>query len=298
MFKTPWNIAENIDEIRHYLAESSPGYFFVSPLTTIDGKLLAVCPEGVFRLFPFVEGSISHDVLEAATTAREAAQQFGHFTRLLDNFEVNRLKITLPSFHDLALRHRQFLSALENGDRQRIADSRELIAKLQAQIHIVDTYNEIVAKKIIKLRVTHHDTKISNVLFDQQDHGLCVIDLDTLMPGYFISDLGDMMRTYLSPVSEEEQDLEKIIIRDDFYHAVIEGFYNEMKDVMSPDEKKYVFYSGEFMIYMQSLRFLTDHLNGDTYYGAKYPGHNYMRAKNQFDLLEKYMEKKETFNKF
>ncbi len=99
------------------------------------------------------------------------------------------------------------------------------------------------------------------------------------------------MRTYLSPVSEEESDFSKIVVRDDFYKAIVDGYYSEMKEELSETEKSHFFYAGKFMIYMQSLRFLTDHINDDVYYGAKYPGHNLMRAKNQFVLLQRLLEK-------
>ena len=134
-------------------------------------------------------------------------------------------------------------------------------------------------------------------MFDKEGKGLCVIDLDTVMPGYFISDVGDMMRTYLSPVSEEERDFSKIIVRDEFYKAIVQGYFNEMKGELTDTEKNYFFYAGKFMIYMQALRFLTDHLNGDIYYGAKYPGQNFIRAQNQLVLLERLMEKKEALEK-
>ncbi len=114
-----------------------------------------------------------------------------------------------------------------------------------------------------------------------------MIDLDTVMPGYFISDLGDMMRTYLSPVSEEEKNVDKIQVREDYYKAILEGYLSEMKPVFSDAELEHLFFAGQFMIYMQALRFLTDHLLGDTYYGAAYPGHNFVRATNQLTLLEK-----------
>ncbi|MEZ5027700.1 MAG: hypothetical protein R2765_02815 [Ferruginibacter sp.] len=134
-------------------------------------------------------------------------------------------------------------------------------------------------------------------MFDEAGKGLCVIDLDTVMPGYFISDVGDMMRTYLSPVSEEEKDFRKINIRDDFYEAIVKGYYRQMKDELTQTEKKYFFYSGTFMIYMQAIRFLTDYLNNDIYYGAKYPGHNLVRAGNQAVLLQRLLEKEKTFSK-
>jgi hypothetical protein len=119
-----------------------------------------------------------------------------------------------------------------------------------------------------------------------------VIDLDTVMPGYFISDAGDMMRTYLSPVSEEEKDFAKIDIREDFYRAIVNGYYREMNVALTETEQKYFFYSGCFMIYMQALRFLTDFLNNDIYYGQRYPGHNVVRAGNQVILLQRLLDKK------
>jgi Ser/Thr protein kinase RdoA (MazF antagonist) len=164
---------------------------------------------------------------------------------------------------------------------------------LASHVDIATEYGYIKSNPEFKLRVTHHDTKISNVLFDADGKGLCVIDLDTVMPGYFISDVGDMMRTYLSPVSEEENEFGKIEVRDDFYKAIVQGYYNEMKDELTETEKKYFFYAGTFMIYMQALRFLTDYLNDDIYYGAKYPRHNFVRAKNQVVLLEQLLKKKD-----
>jgi hypothetical protein len=111
------------------------------------------------------------------------------------------------------------------------------------------------------------------------------------MPGYFISDFGDMMRTYLSPVSEEEKDLSKIEIRDEYFKAIADGYLSEMGNELSAAEKKYLVYAGKFMVYMQALRFLTDHLNNDAYYGAKYEAHNFIRASNQATLLKKIIEK-------
>ena len=116
------------------------------------------------------------------------------------------------------------------------------------------------------------------------------------MPGFFISDVGDMMRTYLSPASEEEKDFSNIEIRDDFFRAILEGYLNQMNDELSKDEIGHFVYAGKFMIYMQAIRFLTDYINNDIYYGAKYPEHNFVRAGNQLVLLEKLMAKEKRFN--
>src|SRR5688500_12488347 len=129
---------------------------------------------------------------------------------------------------------------------------------------------------------------------DQNDKGLCVIDLDTVMPGYFISDFGDMMRTYLSPVSEEETDFSKIEIRVEYFKAISQGYISEMENVLTPVEKEHLVYAGKFMTYMQALRFLTDYLNNDVYYNSKYEGQNFTRANNQIMLLKKIIEKEKT----
>lgn len=296
VFKEPENIANNISLIGEFLRKNHPAYTFVSPVANSNGdEMIYLKGEGYFRLFPFVAGSHSKDVVETPEQAYEAATQFGRFTRLLNGIDIKKLKLTIPFFHDLTLRYQQFLTALEKGNRERIRESGVLIRSLVAHAGIVTEYGNIIANPEFKLRVTHHDTKISNVLFDKGGNGICVIDLDTVMPGYFISDVGDMMRTYLSPVSEEEKELEKIEVRDEFYKAIVKGYYNEMKEELTETEKKCFFYAGTFMIYMQALRFLTDYLNDDIYYGAKYPRHNFMRAENQLALLEQLMKKKVLF---
>jgi Ser/Thr protein kinase RdoA (MazF antagonist) len=289
VFKDPGAIANNIRLIAGHLKEYHPDYSFMAPLTTIDGQdLYHAEGEGYFRLFPFFNGSHSKDIVQNADQAYEAARQFGLFTRLLSDIDIEKLRITLPNFHDLSLRYNQFENALQNGNPVRIAEADSMIRVLKSYSGIVEEYRKITMMPDFKLRVTHHDTKISNVLFGSSNEGLTVIDLDTVMPGFFISDMGDMMRTYLCPVSEEEKDFSKIHIRTDIYEAIIEGYIAEMHDELSKMEKQYFFYSGKFLIYMQSLRFLTDFLLMDRYYGAKYEGHNLVRAKNQAVLLEEY----------
>ena len=292
VFKDPEDIGFNIRSISNYLQKHHPGYLFMSPIQTIGGEELYKDKEDdYYRVFPFLQNSISFDTVESPVLAREAAHQFALFTKLLSGFDVQILKITLPAFHDLGLRYKQFLLALEEGNPQRIKQSQELVSWLMEQKNIVETYELIVKENKIRTRVTHHDTKCSNVLFDKNNHGLCVIDLDTVMPGYYISDVGDIMRTYLSPTSEEEKDFTKIEIRVDYFKAIAEGYLGEMKDELNETEIQYFVYAGKFLMYMQAIRFLTDHLNNDIYYGARYEGHNFIRAKNQSVLLQKYMEK-------
>jgi Ser/Thr protein kinase RdoA (MazF antagonist) len=296
IFKQPEDIADNINNIANHFSTHHPNYHFVKPLNTIDKKgIISFEEQGYFRMFPFVQNSHTIDVVSNTQQAFEAAKQFGCFTNLLSGFEVGKLKTTLPNFHNLNLRHSLFEEALGKGNFKRIEKSLEAIEYLNSQKDIVNTFNNICNNTSFKKRVTHHDTKISNVLLDQHDKGLCVIDLDTVMPGYFISDVGDMMRTYLSPVSEEEKDFSKIKIRVDYFKAIAKGYLGEMKNELSDEEINHFTYAGKFMIYMQALRFLTDYLNDDVYYGAKYEDHNFIRANNQIALLQKYIEAESSF---
>lgn len=292
VFKDPGKIAFNIEYLANYIKKNHPEYKFAEPVVASNGKMLVHNENGYYRMFAYIEESHTIDVVETPEQAYEAATQFGRFTRLLNGADVNNLKITIPDFHNLTLRYEQFLKAIGSGNAERKRQAASLITALQDHSSIVAEYERIRADNNFAKRVTHHDTKISNVLFDNDDKGICVIDLDTVMPGYFISDVGDMMRTYLSPVSEEEKNFSKIRIREEFYDAIVNGYYNEMKDVLTPLEKQHFFYAGCFMIYMQALRFLTDFLNNDIYYGEKYPGHNLIRAGNQVVLLQGLMSQK------
>jgi Ser/Thr protein kinase RdoA (MazF antagonist) len=298
VFKSPGAIAANIRLISQYLSAHHPGYLFVTPEQTLQRQdIVYLEGEGYYRLFPFVAGSHTIDVVHSTTLAYEAAKQFGRFTRLLCDFPCEDLQVTLPDFHNLPLRYRQFEKAIQLGNKNRIKEATELIRFLQHHRNIVEVSAAIPFNPAFQKRVTHHDTKISNVLFNDEDKGLCVIDLDTVMPGYFISDVGDMLRTYLSPVSEEETDFSKIEIREDYFKAIAAGYLGEMGDVLSSEEKAHFVYAGKFMIYMQALRFLTDYISDDVYYGCKYEKHNLMRANNQIVLLEQLMAKEEVMSK-
>jgi Ser/Thr protein kinase RdoA (MazF antagonist) len=291
VFKNPFDIDHNITLLKDYLDIAYPDYLFIAAIKDLSGHTMIQIPEGFFRMFRFVENSQSISVVHQYEEAYEGARQFGKFSKLLSGFDASQLRATLPDFHNLILRYQQFLYACENASAERKERSAASIAYLLDNKDIVDTFNSIIQENEIPLRVIHHDTKISNVLFDAQNKGLCVIDLDTVMSGYFISDVGDMIRTYVCPVSEEETDISKIEIRTDFFKAIYDGYIKEMGSILTDIEKSYFIYAGKFLIYMQALRFLADYLQNDVYYGSKYEGHNLCRAKNQIVLLQKYLEK-------
>ena len=294
VFRKPLEVAANIRMLDSYLKERSPSYLFVAPIKTLKGEdIYYQDGEGYFRVFPYIRGSHTINAVSNPDEAFEAAQQFGKFTRLLSGFDAQSLHITIPDFHNLSLRFQQFESALANGDKSRITQSAHLVAEIHKYAHIVESYETIRRNTEVRQRVTHHDTKISNVLFDDHNKGLCVIDLDTVMPGYFISDVGDMMRTYLSPANEEEKDFQKIEVREDFFKSIVNGYLSSMGDELTSDEQQLILYSGQFLIYMQAIRFLADYFNRDIYYGARYPDQNFVRAGNQLVLLRRLDEKSE-----
>lgn len=296
IFKNPPDIAHNLKAIKEYLSKNFEDYLFAGPITTSNNQEMHFEEgEGYFRLFPFIKGSHTIDVVETPDQAFEAAKQFGQFTRVLSGFDASTLKNTLPHFHNLSLRYAQFSEALKEGNPLRIAESATIINFIKENTGIVTDYEKIKNNKNFKQRVTHHDTKISNVLLDEENKGLCVIDLDTVMPGFFISDVGDMMRTYLCPVSEEENNYDLIEVRGDFFKAIAQGYLDEMKGQLSDEEKQFFVFSGKFMIYMQAMRFITDYLNNDIYYGSKYPGQNLVRANNQYTLFMRLLEKEPVF---
>ncbi len=299
VFRDPEAIAYNINVTGNYLRKNFPSYLFVMPVTSLNNRDVFFDKNaGYYRLLPFVENSHTIDVVQDPQMAYEAAKQFGMFTKLLSGFDASHLKITLPDFHNLSFRYKQFEEAMTDGIPARTHNSRQWIDAALNNKYIVDEFERIKINPQFKIRVTHHDTKISNVLFDEHDKGLCVIDLDTLMPGYFISDLGDMLRTYLSPVSEEEKNFSKIEIRNEYFISIVKGYLGQLNEELTMEEKEHFIYSGKFMIYMQGLRFLTDYINNDIYYGAKYEHHNLVRAGNQFTLLQKLTEKEDELQQY
>ena len=293
VFQRPESIVENLLLLQKYLGDKYPDYLFVAPLPALNGSPLVTTEEGTYRLFPFIHESQSINEVTVYKQAYEAAKQFGKFARLLKDFDASRLKYTLQSFHDLNLRYEQFDKAYDQADPAKLQESEWAILQLRDHSDILVTYNHLLSSDKLPVRVVHHDAKINNVLFDEEWNGICLIDLDTVMPGYFISDVGDMMRTYLCPVNEDEADLSKIKIDEQCLDAIISGYFSEMGDELTTSEKEYFIYAGKFMIYMQAIRFLTDHLNGDIYYHIDYTGQNLVRAKNQLTLLNQLIQLEE-----
>ncbi|MES3017549.1 MAG: aminoglycoside phosphotransferase family protein [Bacteroidota bacterium] len=292
VFKDPLIIAGNVRLVGDYLKEKYPTYLFVGSIPTLAGDEMALVDDTYWRLTSFIPNSVAYDSLSDPNQAYEAAEQFGRLSRLLDGFDALSLRPSIPGFHDLNLRFDQFNEALKNAEAGLKLKASSQIDKALRHSFIVDYFDSYKNSADFPDRVMHHDTKISNMLFDKTtNEGLCVIDLDTLMAGKFISDLGDMMRTYLCASSENEPDTDKIFIRIEYFEAIIRGYLKEMGSILTATEKDLILFSGKYLIYMQALRFLTDFLNGNIYYPVSYPDENLVRAVNQFKLLSEFFNK-------
>ncbi len=288
VFKQPEIIASNLRLASDYLEENFPQYPFLSAIPSSDNKEMVYDKEGFpWRLFPFRENTITLDNVNTIQEAFSAAREFARLTRCLDKVEVDKFRETIPGFQDLTLRFQQFETSLTQTTEERKRIAGPSIDACMAFQPMVNHYEDLIKNGTLRLRITHNDTKINNILFDAVSHeAVCVIDLDTLMPGYFIYDLGDMVRTFVSPVSEEEKYFSKIVFRKDIYGALLEGYLSQMGEVMSEEEKSAIPFAGKMMTYIMALRFLTDYLNGNVYYHITYPEQNLVRAGNQLRLLE------------
>lgn len=244
-----------------------------------------------WNLMQFIDKSVTHESVSNEKIAYEGGRLLGQFLTLTDDFDASQLVEVIPKFHDMPFRYFEFDEALRLASeerREKAKASIELVQNAKEEMHILQNLKESGA---IKMRVTHNDTKISNVLFNKKDKGLCLIDLDTVMPGIVHYDFGDAIRTICNTAAEDETNLDLVEFNLDYYNAYLKGFLKKMENSLTPLEIKYLPLGAKTMIFIIGLRFLTDYLNNDIYFKTKYPEHNLDRAKNQFKLWQSLAEK-------
>lgn len=287
VFRKPEIIAANLRHAATHLANQYPDYLFLAAIPTITGSEMARDEQGEpWRLFPYIENTNTIDKVDTPDQAFEAAKGFAGLTRKLDDIDTALFQPTIPGFQDLGWRWRQLEEALANSTPERKQEAASAIRDALSFSFLVSDHERFTSGGLLKTRVVHNDTKINNILFDKTSgKAVCVIDLDTLMPGHFIYDLGDMVRTFVSPVSEEEKDVTRIAFRRPMYEALLEGYRSEMQDCLSPAEQQAIPFAGMMMTYIMAIRFLADFLNGNIYYQIHYPEQNLVRATNQLQLL-------------
>jgi Ser/Thr protein kinase RdoA (MazF antagonist) len=252
----------------------------------------------IWRLMLFISGVV-YDKPKNEEVFRKAGEGFGHFQYLLKDFPSSLLYEVIPHFHDTPKRYEALLQAIKGDKAGRVKDVTEEISKATIRRGNLDLIVKGLSDGSLPQRVTHNDTKLNNLMFDEKgEEPKCVLDLDTVMVGSPLYDFGDSIRSGASLANEDEKDVSKVIFSLPLFEAYAKGFYEGGHGTFTNQEVSLFPYSAMLMTYESAIRFLTDYLNGDTYFHIDYPTHNLIRAKNQFALLTSMEAQKKEMDEF
>lgn len=264
---------------------------------TVDGKLYHFDGESYWRVTLYIPQSATFQQVDPYYS-RLAGQAFGQFQAMLADLDAPLVE-TIPDFHNMEFRYRQFRDAVEADAAGRVAEVQPLIAEIESRAEEMCQAERLYREGRLPKRICHCDTKVNNMLFDAQSgQVLCVIDLDTVMPSFISSDYGDFLRTAANTVAEDDPHLDQVAFRMDIFEAFTQGYLSSAHSFLTPLEVELLPYAVKLFPYMQATRFLTDYLNGDTYYKITYPGHNLVRTRNQLALLHSIESQYAQISKF
>ncbi len=253
--------------------------------------------ENYWRLCMFIPRSKSFEEV-SPTLSTEAGKAFGEFQSMLSDLPEDALGETIPNFHNMEFRLQQFRDAVHADPVGRVEKVKEFIGEIEQRAKAMCIQEELYREGKLKKRVNHCDTKVNNILFDEDGKVLCVIDLDTVMPGYVLSDIGDFIRTGANTGAEDDETPDNINVNIEIFQAYTKGYMQTASSFLTPLEIKLLPYGGRLLTYMQTVRFLTDYINGDTYYKIHHPEHNLQRTKAQFKLLQSLEAHAEEMDEF
>jgi hypothetical protein len=245
---------------------------------------------GYWRMYLFLKDTKSYDVVSTEKQAYEGGKAFGYFQTMLADVNTSKLTKVIPDFHNIYFRLKQFDDALKADTSDRAKHVTAEIDFINARAYDMAEIERMGKADKLPVRVTHNDTKFNNVLLDQHDAAQCVIDMDTIMPGYTAFDFGDAVRTIINSAPEDEPDLDKIVLNIPLFKAFAEGFLSQTVQYMGINEIRSLVKGVYLLPYIMGVRFLTDYLNGDVYYKIKFAEHNLQRARAQFQLVKKLEE--------
>jgi len=252
-----------------------------------------------WRTFVFVEGVQTFEAVQSPGQAFQTGRAFGEFQSLLTDLPGERLAETIPDFHNTWKRFEALRQAVQNDHFNRAQTARPEIEFALARERIVDVILRVMAQGKIPERITHNDTKFNNVLLDAKTgEAMCVVDLDTVMPGCVLYDFGDMVRTTTSPTLEDERDLSQVNLQMPVFKKLAQGYLSMAGDFLSRAEKSHLAFAGKLITFEIGVRFLTDYLCGDTYFRIHRPDHNLDRCRTQFKLVEAIERQEEAMQKF
>ena len=244
-----------------------------------------------WRCYHFIANATGHEIVSSIDQARSAGQAFGTFASLLSDLPGQRLHETIPNFHNTPYRLEQLQLAITNNTFNRVQFVKQEIEFVFARECDVSVLVNAIHDGLIPERVTHNDAKLGNVLLDNTtNEGICIVDLDTVMPGTVLYDFGDLVRTLTSPVGEDEVDLSKVTMQLPYYKALLEGYLESTRDFLTSQEKSLLAFAGKLITLEIGIRFLTDYINGDVYFKIDRAEHNLHRARAQFKLVQSIEE--------
>jgi Ser/Thr protein kinase RdoA (MazF antagonist) len=301
VFKNPVAQMENIERVTSHIRRKlrtqdriRATREILTAISARNGKPYFIDEQGNFwRTYVLIEGARSYDVAENMDQAFEAARAYGRFQRQLVDFPPPRLHDIIPDFHNTPKRVHALEVAVREDAAGRAKKAKKEIEFAMKRKADASRLLDLMKAGAMPERVVHNDTKLNNVLLDNETgKGVCVVDLDTVMPGLALYDFGDMVRSTTSPATEDERDLKKVFMRMEMFEALLRGYLDEAGAFLTDAEKKNLAFAGRLITYEIGCRFLADHLNGDVYFKVHREGHNLDRARTQFKLVES-MEQQE-----
>jgi Ser/Thr protein kinase RdoA (MazF antagonist) len=298
IFKNVSGLQENIrlatDHLRAKLIDAGE--------TGIERKVLQLVPTktgdwfyhdvdgSYWRMYVNICNTHSYEVV-TPELAYKAGEMFGNFQYMLADISHDQLIETIPNFHNMEFRLEQFREAMRENVAGRITEVQWLVDEIESRAEEMCLPERLFREGKLPKRINHCDTKVNNMLFDETDEPICIVDLDTVMPGFVLSDFGDFMRTAGNTGKEDDLELDKVTFNMDIFKSYTKGYLASAKRFLTHLEIELLPFGAKFLTYMQLIRFMTDYLNGDTYYKINNPLHNLQRSKAQFKLLQSIEDK-------
>ena len=306
VFKDPYAVMRNVESVtRHINAR------VLRQKKDLGGQTLNLFPARkggswvedelgeVWRCYNHIEGCVTHEIIENSRQAYQAAHAFGAFQHLVSDLDTHSIVETIPDFHDTRKRFFRLLDVAAADPNQRLNSVRAEFDFIIKREPLTGILLGLAAAGEIPTRITHTDTKINNVMIDATtDEAVCVIDLDTVMPGLALYDFGDLVRSATSPAAEDERDLSKVQMQMPMFEALVEGYLGAAGGFLNKTEIAHLTLSGKLLALEVGIRFLTDHLEGDVYFKARRPDHNLDRCRTQLKLVESIEAQEAKMNKF
>ena len=294
VFKDPKAVMRNVEKVTRHI-----NWKVLRRLKDSAGQTLNLYParggrnyidipgDGIWRCYNYLAGTHTYDVVENTRQAYQAGFAFGSFQDLISDMNPDDIVETIPGFHHTRNRFNRLMEVAELDPQGRLSTCLPELEFIKAREQDVDRLLNLQERGVLPTRITHNDTKINNVMLDEDtDHAVCVIDLDTVMPGLVLYDFGDMVRTVTPPTEEDEEDLDKVRMRMPMFQSIVEGYLTAAHGFLTQAEIDQLAFSGKLITLEIGIRFLTDYLEGDPYFKVSRPNHNLIRCRTQLKLVE------------